>query len=53
MQKLLGEHTCPKEIEAVVKEVDNNGDGTVDFEGKKTHIIPEVLAWSFKSSRHK
>uniref|UniRef100_A0A8C5EWK4 Calcium-binding protein 5-like n=1 Tax=Gouania willdenowi TaxID=441366 RepID=A0A8C5EWK4_GOUWI len=32
MQKLLGEHTSKHEIEAVVKEADNNGDGTVDFE---------------------
>ena len=34
MKKLLGEHTCKKEIDAVVKEADNNGDGTVDFEGE-------------------
>uniref|UniRef100_A0A8B9JNM9 Calcium binding protein 5b n=1 Tax=Astyanax mexicanus TaxID=7994 RepID=A0A8B9JNM9_ASTMX len=34
MQKLLGESTNRKEIEAVVKEADNNGDGTVDFEGE-------------------
>lgn len=33
MQKLLGETTNRKEIEAVVREADNNGDGTVDFEG--------------------
>lgn len=33
MGKLLGENMSPKEIDAVVKEVDNNGDGTVDFEG--------------------
>ncbi|KAI9526449.1 Calcium-binding protein 5 [Dissostichus eleginoides] len=32
MIKLLGEQTCKKEIEAVVREADNNGDGTVDFE---------------------
>lgn len=34
MIKLLGEKTSKSEIEAVVKEADNNGDGTVDFEGK-------------------
>ncbi|XP_031717726.1 calcium-binding protein 5b isoform X1 [Anarrhichthys ocellatus] len=34
MTKLLGEQTSKKEIDAVVKEVDNNGDGTVDFEGE-------------------
>lgn len=34
MLKLLGETTNSREIEAVVQEVDNNGDGNVDFEGK-------------------
>lgn len=33
--KLLGEHTSKHEIEAVVKEADDNGDGTVDFEGEQ------------------
>lgn len=33
MNKLLGENTSHKEIDAVVREVDDNGDGTVDFEG--------------------
>lgn len=32
--KLLGEHTSKHEIEAVLREADNNGDGTVDFEGE-------------------
>uniref|UniRef100_A0A8C4I4Z1 EF-hand domain-containing protein n=1 Tax=Dicentrarchus labrax TaxID=13489 RepID=A0A8C4I4Z1_DICLA len=32
MIKLLGEQTSKNEIEAVVREADNNGDGTVDFE---------------------
>ncbi|XP_016895716.2 calcium-binding protein 5 isoform X4 [Cynoglossus semilaevis] len=32
MVKLLGEHTSKREIDAVVREADNNGDGTVDFE---------------------
>lgn len=34
MVKLLGEQTSKNEIDAVVKEADNNGDGTVDFEGE-------------------
>ncbi|XP_068583992.1 calcium-binding protein 5b isoform X1 [Cebidichthys violaceus] len=34
MTKLLGEQTSKVEIDAVVREVDNNGDGTVDFEGE-------------------
>ncbi|XP_075993124.1 calcium-binding protein 5b [Genypterus blacodes] len=32
MKRLLGEHASKHEIEAVVREADNNGDGTVDFE---------------------
>ncbi|XP_047215509.1 calcium-binding protein 5-like [Girardinichthys multiradiatus] len=32
MIKLLGEQTSKKEIDEVVKDVDNNGDGKVDFE---------------------
>lgn len=34
MLKLLGKQTSKNEIDAVVKDADNNGDGTVDFEGK-------------------
>lgn len=34
MVKLLGEKASKNEIEAVVREADNNGDGTVDFEGE-------------------
>ncbi|XP_017338502.2 calcium-binding protein 5a [Ictalurus punctatus] len=32
MNKLLGENMSHKEIDAVVREIDDNGDGTVDFE---------------------
>ncbi|XP_043086933.1 calcium-binding protein 5a [Puntigrus tetrazona] len=32
MSKLLGEHMSHREIDAVVREADDNGDGTVDFE---------------------
>lgn len=35
MIKLLGEKTNKSEIEAVVREADDNGDGTVDFEGER------------------
>lgn len=34
MIKLLGEKASKNEIDAVVNEADNNGDGTVDFEGE-------------------
>lgn len=37
MMKLLGEHTSKGEIDEVVREVDNNGDGKVDFEGELKH----------------
>lgn len=33
MIKLMGEHMSRREIDAIVKEADDNGDGTVDFEG--------------------
>lgn len=33
MTKLMGQHMCRREIDAIVKEADDNGDGTVDFEG--------------------
>lgn len=33
MIKLMGEHMTRREIDAIVKEADDNGDGTVDFEG--------------------
>ncbi|TRY95620.1 hypothetical protein DNTS_017826 [Danionella cerebrum] len=41
MLKLLGENTNREEIEAVVHEADNNGDGTVDFEGKTCFLWQE------------
>lgn len=34
MIKLLGEKANKAEIDAVVREADANGDGTVDFEGE-------------------
>lgn len=34
MIKLLGEKANKSEIDAVVREADDNGDGTVDFEGE-------------------
>lgn len=35
MIKLMGEHMSRREIDAIVKEADDDGDGTVDFEGTK------------------
>lgn len=37
MIKLLGEKANKGEIETLVREADNNGDGTVDFEGERRH----------------
>lgn len=37
MIKLMGEHMSRREIDAIVKEADDNGDGTVDFEGNELH----------------
>lgn len=38
MIKLMGEHMSRREIDAIVKEADDNGDGTVDFEGRMVWI---------------
>lgn len=38
MIKLLGEKANKSEIDAVVREADDNGDGTVDFEGEGRNI---------------
>lgn len=42
MNKLMGEHMNRREIDAIVKEADNNGDGTVDFEGAKCFFSSAV-----------
>lgn len=44
MVKLLGEKASKKEIEAVVREADNNGDGTVDFEGEMQKMCKCAVA---------
>ncbi|KAA0705884.1 Calcium-binding protein 5 [Triplophysa tibetana] len=43
MLKLLGETGNRKEIEAVVREADNNGDGTVDFEVNSDQPLWQML----------
>lgn len=35
MKKLMGEQVTNKEINEILKDVDLNGDGQVDFEGKR------------------
>lgn len=44
MVKLLGEKASKNEIEAVVREADNNGDGTVDFEGEMQKMCKCAVA---------
>lgn len=46
MIKLLGENTNKSEIDMVVREADNNGDGTVDFEGEKRRHKCTRTQWS-------
>lgn len=41
MTKLMGEHMSPREIDSIVKEADDNGDGTVDFEGTSCSLWGE------------
>lgn len=40
MCKLMGEHMSRREIDAIVQEADDNGDGTVDFEGLLLFMFP-------------
>lgn len=44
MIKLMGEHMSRREIDTIVKEADDNGDGTVDFEGMKCPSV--VWIWT-------
>lgn len=50
MLKLLGKQTSKNEIDAVVKEADDNGDGTVDFEGKLNKQTTKKKKNSFYSN---
>lgn len=47
MCKLMGENMSRREIDAVVREADDNGDGTVDFEGVEREIynMTNILFW--------
>lgn len=35
MRKLLGQQLNPREVDEILKDVDLNGDGLVDFEGNE------------------
>lgn len=45
MIKLMGEHMNRREIDAIVKEADDNGDGTVDFEGTNCPSNTSTKHW--------
>lgn len=49
MTKLMGEHMSRREIDAIVKEADDNGDGTVDFEGTSC-LLSAVIQTSRNSN---
>ncbi|KAK3528611.1 hypothetical protein QTP70_005348 [Hemibagrus guttatus] len=51
MSKLLGENMSHKEIDAVVREVDDNGDGTVDFEEVTSSMFTRSVNISRSSFR--
>lgn len=42
MKKLLGQQVGHRDIEEIIRDVDLNGDGRVDFEGERTHSDKEV-----------
>lgn len=40
MKKLMGEQLNPRDIDEIIRDVDLNGDGQVDFEGqKRNHLL--------------
>lgn len=45
MIKLLGEKANKTEIEAMVRDADSNGDGTVDFEGDRHKCTSTVKSF--------
>lgn len=45
MIKLMGEHMSRREIDTIVKEADDNGDGTVDFEGTNCSSNSSTKHW--------
>lgn len=50
MTKLMGEHMSRREIDAIVKEADDNGDGTVDFEGMSRPHETSINAFKYKKN---
>lgn len=43
MKKLLGQQVGHRDIEEIIRDVDLNGDGRVDFEGEKGWMLPVHL----------
>lgn len=43
MKKLMGEQVTNREINEILRDVDLNGDGLVDFEGERnSHFLPGI-----------
>lgn len=45
MKKLLGQQVGHRDIEEIIRDVDLNGDGRVDFEGEKGSTLTVHLLW--------
>lgn len=45
MKKLLGQQVGHRDIEEIIRDVDLNGDGRVDFEGEKGSMLAVHLLW--------
>lgn len=45
MKKLLGQQVGHRDIEEIIRDVDLNGDGRVDFEGEKGPMLAVHLLW--------
>ena len=43
MKKLMGEQVTNREINEILRDVDLNGDGLVDFEGKRNDLLSIYL----------
>lgn len=53
MKKLLGQQVGHRDIEEIIRDVDLNGDGRVDFEGEKGSMLTVHLSWCESVSNQK
>lgn len=52
MKKLMGEQLNPRDIDEIIRDVDLNGDGQVDFEGQKINHLLNIQYISLNSELH-